>query len=190
MKVDVSQIPALIDGTPSGWYPDPTGTKKARYWSGSTWTDNARNDVSPRAVPTADEVQREGSALAAALAADTRWRTVVLTTSHELPDARIVRHVGEVFGITVRTRNLFSNAVANVRGVVGGEVGSYTKLMVAARLESLERLRREADGMGANAVISMRLDANQIQSEMTEFVAYGAAVVIEPIADGAEQPST
>jgi uncharacterized protein YbjQ (UPF0145 family) len=188
MKVDVSQIPPLIDGTPSGWYPDPTGTKTARYWSGSTWTDNARNDVSPQSVPTVEEVERAGSALAAALAADHRWRKVVLTTSHELAGARIVRHVAEVFGITVRTRNVFSNAVANARGVVGGEVGSYTKLMAAARLESLKRLRREADGMGANAVVSMRLTANQIQSEMTEFVAHGAAVVIELIADGAEQP--
>ncbi len=172
------QLPALLPGTPSGWYPDPSGVKKARYWDGASWTDNARDDVATRSVLTEDDLRRVTERAAENRAAETRWRQVVLTTSHELPRARITRHVAEVFGITVRTRNMFANAVAGVRGVVGGEVGSYTKLMTGARHEALERLRREADRVGANAVVSMRLTANQISSEMTEFVAYGSGVVV------------
>jgi uncharacterized protein YbjQ (UPF0145 family) len=116
----------------------------------------------------------------------TPWKSVLVTTSHELPGARIVRHRGEVFGITVRTRNTFANAIASVRGIVGGEVGSYTKLMVMARHEALHRLRQEADAIDANAVVSMRLTANQISEDMTEIVAYGAAVVIERTAGPAD----
>jgi uncharacterized protein YbjQ (UPF0145 family) len=102
-----------------------------------------------------------------------------LTTSHELPNARIIRHQSEAFGVTVRTRNFFSNAIAGVRGIVGGEVVSYTKLMQEARQESLDRLRQAADELGANAVVSMRVTANQISEDMTELVAYGSAVVVE-----------
>ncbi|GAC1653979.1 MAG: hypothetical protein NVS4B3_17530 [Gemmatimonadaceae bacterium] len=177
--MEPSEIPLLIAGTPSGWYVDPTGRKKARYWDGATWTDKARDDVSGREPPAAEELRQARDAAVA----ETRWRRVAVTTSHELPNSRIVRHVAEVMGITVRTRNMFSNAIAGVRGAVGGEVGSYTKLMVLARHEALDRLRQEADGLGANAVIATRISANQISSEMTEFVAYGAAVVIEAIAN-------
>jgi uncharacterized protein YbjQ (UPF0145 family) len=109
----------------------------------------------------------------------------MLTTSHELPNSRIAEHKAEAFGITVRTRNYFSNAIAGVRGIVGGEVGSYTKLMQAARKESLDRLRQAADELGANAVVSMRVTANQISDDMTEFVAYGSAVVV--VSDAAPQ---
>jgi uncharacterized protein YbjQ (UPF0145 family) len=181
------ELEPLPEGAPSGRYADPSGDKTARYWDGVRWTEQARDDVAARRPPSPSELQ-EQQRMAASLRRDVgRWNSVVVTTSHELPNARIEQHVREVFGITVRTRNAFSNAVAGVRGVVGGEVASYTKLMLAARAEAIERLRREADAVGANAVISMRLDANLISDLMTEFVAYGAAVIIVP--DDAEQIS-
>jgi uncharacterized protein YbjQ (UPF0145 family) len=169
---------SLPEGTPSGWYPDPSGEKKARYWTGLRWAKEARDDVPFRPVPTAEQLERDRELAVRGQLEPEHWRSVVVTTSHELPHARIEKHIAEVFGITVRTRNAFSNAIAGVRGVVGGEVGSYTKLMLTARTETIERLRQEADRIGANAVVSMRFDANQISDLMTEFVAYGAAVVI------------
>jgi len=111
------------------------------------------------------------------------WERVIVTTSHELPSFVVQKHIREVMGITVRTRNVFSNAVAGLTGVVGGEVVTYTKLMTDARDEALERMRTEAHRLGANAVISMRLDTNQISDLMTEFVAYGAAVVVSHLID-------
>jgi uncharacterized protein YbjQ (UPF0145 family) len=176
---DAMGLEPLAPRTPSGWYPDPAGAKAARYWDGLEWTSNARDDIEPKAPPSADELRDAAENLTARRAGQTRWQRVIVTTSHELPQAVLAEHLGEVFGVTVRTRNMFSNAVAGVRGVVGGEVGSYTKLMVTARQESLDRLRQEADALGANAIISMRLDANQISSDMTEFIAYGAAVRVE-----------
>jgi uncharacterized protein YbjQ (UPF0145 family) len=88
----------------------------------------------------------------------------------------------------VRTRNYFSNAIAGVRGIVDGEVGSYTKLMQAARKESVDRLRQAADELGANAVVSRRVTANQIFDEMTELVAYGSAVVVVWDAEDVSDP--
>jgi uncharacterized protein YbjQ (UPF0145 family) len=177
--MDLEPLPR---GAPTGWYEDPSGKKRARYWDGVAWTDSVSNDASAKPLPTAESLAAAEAERAAAAREQQRWRSVLLTTSHELPNARIVRHVGETFGITVRTRNAFSNLGAGVRGIVGGEVGGYTKLMVIARNEALERLRQEADKAGANAVISMRLDANQISDLMTEFIAYGAAVVVEALA--------
>ena len=185
--MDVQDFDPLLEGTPPGWYPDPAGKRKARYWDGRGWTREARSDMGVKTPPSADEIatiieakQAEEVEAEAAERERLRWSQVVVTTSHELPDARIASHVGEVFGITVRTRNMFSQAGAQMRGIVGGEVGGYTKLMQDARHESLKRLRQEADQVGANAVVSMRMEANQISSDMTEVVAYGAAVVIVP----------
>jgi uncharacterized protein YbjQ (UPF0145 family) len=176
----------LPEGARSGWYADPSGEKKARYWDGLTWTTNARNDVPVDPTPNAADLQRERELDARARQEADRWQRVAVTTSHELPHGRIEKHVGEVFGITVRTRNAFSNAIAGVRGVVGGEVSSYTKLMLTARAEAIDRLRQEAARIGANAVISMRCDASQISDLMTEFVAYGAAVIITSDGDNHE----
>jgi uncharacterized protein YbjQ (UPF0145 family) len=107
---------------------------------------------------------------------------IIVTTMNDLPGYR-VRHVfGEAFGVTVRSRNMFSDIGAGLKGLVGGEVKGYTKLLEQSRLEAVDRLRAAAEGAGANAVIAMRFDCNEIASNMTEIAAYGTAVIVEPTA--------
>jgi uncharacterized protein YbjQ (UPF0145 family) len=170
--------PILEPWVPAGWYYDPANQGMDRWWSYGKWVGKPHPRQHGRPIPTekpADWAERERLGIRE----PPTWTRVVVTTSHELPNARIVRHQSEAFGLTVRTRNVFSNAIAGVRGIVGGEVASYTKLMQDARQESLDRLRQAADEVGANAVVSMRVGANQISEDMTEFVAYGSAVVVE-----------
>ncbi|MCW2993693.1 MAG: hypothetical protein JWQ18_1188 [Conexibacter sp.] len=167
----------LTPGTPTGWYPDPTGARKARYWDGVRWTQSARDDVPVSPIPSPEEVVARRVPLA--VEADERWRAVTVATSHEIAGHRILEHRGEVFGITVRTRNMFSDFGAGVRNLVGGEVGGYTKMLTVARREALDRLRQETVLAGGNAVISMRMTANSLSDAVTEVVAYGTAVKVE-----------
>lgn len=170
--------PILGPWAPAGWYHDPANEGMDRWWSYGKWVGKPHPRVHGKPIPTEPPPGWDESKHLASIQPPS-WTQVVLTTSHELPNARIVQHQSEAFGITVRTRNFLSNAIAGVRGIVGGEVGSYTKLMQDARQESLDRLRQAADEMGANAVVSMRVTANQISEDMTELVAYGSAVVVE-----------
>lgn len=105
---------------------------------------------------------------------------VLIVTTNEVPGFRIERVHGEVFGLTVRARNMFSNWGANLRTVVGGEVVGYTKLLAASRHEATERLRDEVRRLGGNAVVAMRFDCNEIGDIMSEIVAYGTAVTLVP----------
>ena len=93
---------------------------------------------------------------------------------------RIVTTVGLVQGNTVRARNIGSDILAGLRGIVGGEVSSYTKLMEAARAEVIERMVSDAEGRGANAVTDVRFTTSSIMGGAAEVLVYGTAVVIEP----------
>jgi uncharacterized protein YbjQ (UPF0145 family) len=167
-----------------GWYPDyqqPNGGW-ARYWDGVQWTDKIRAD---RQV-TAEDVGRLRGELAPvrgggrdATPTDS-GSAVLITTGLEITGYRISEHIGEVFGLTVRARNAFSDAAASLRNFVGGEVAGYTKMLTDARIEAISRLRAEATRRKANGVIAMKMDANAIGDNMTELIAYGTAVVIEP----------
>jgi uncharacterized protein YbjQ (UPF0145 family) len=107
---------------------------------------------------------------------------IIVTTMNDLPGYR-VRHVyGEVFGVTVRSRNMFSDIGAGLKGLVGGEVKGYTKLLEQSRGEAVHRLREAAAAAGANAVIAFRFDCNEMSTNMTEIAAYGTAVSVEPTA--------
>lgn len=88
---------------------------------------------------------------------------------------------GDVFGLVVRARNIFSNIGAQLTTVVGGEVSSYTKLLTDSRNKARERMWREARSRGANAVVAMRFDCNEIGDIMSEIAAYGTAVTVEPV---------
>jgi uncharacterized protein YbjQ (UPF0145 family) len=103
---------------------------------------------------------------------------VLVVTMNEVPGFRILAVHGEVFGLIVRVRNAFSQAGAGLRSLVGGEVGGYTKLLTASRYEALERLRDAAREVGANAVVAMRFDCNEIGDIMSEIAAYGTAVTV------------
>lgn len=105
---------------------------------------------------------------------------VVTTTTNDVPGYEVVEVYGEVFGLVVRSRNLFSNIGASLRTIFGGEVGGYTKLLSDTREQALDRLRQEAAAKGGNAVIAMRFDSSDIGGIMNEVAAYGTAVKIQP----------
>ena len=104
---------------------------------------------------------------------------VIVATTNELPGYRVVEVYGEVFGLTARARNMFANWAAGVRTVVGGEARSYTTLLIDSRVEAVDRLKEAAAERGANAVLAMRFDANEIHDVISEIVAYGTAVKVE-----------
>jgi uncharacterized protein YbjQ (UPF0145 family) len=103
---------------------------------------------------------------------------ILVTTMNDVPGYEIVAVYGEVFGLIVRARNVFSNLGASLRMLVGGEVGGYTKLLSESRLHAIERLRLATQEKGGNAVIAMRFDCNEIANLMSEIAAYGTAVTI------------
>lgn len=105
---------------------------------------------------------------------------MIVATTNDLPGHRVVRVLGMTRGITARSRNIVSDAIGGLQSMVGGRVGAYVKLAEAARQEAYEALLEDAKGMGANAILAMRYDANEIMPGITEVLAYGTAVVVEP----------
>jgi uncharacterized protein YbjQ (UPF0145 family) len=115
---------------------------------------------------------------------------IVVTTPY-LSGFRIVESKGMVFGLVVRSRGLGGNLMAQLRSLGGGEIHEYTSLLEDTRRQALDRLVRNATVVGANAVISMRFDSSEISGTMSEIVAYGTAVVVEPERAGsASTPAT
>ncbi len=106
---------------------------------------------------------------------------VLIVTMNEIPGYRITRVHGDVFGLVVRARNIFSNMGAQLRTVAGGEVSGYTRLLTDSRNQARQRMWREARSRGANAVVAMRFDCNEIGDIMSEVAAYGTAVTVEAV---------
>ncbi len=106
-------------------------------------------------------------------------RPMIVTTTENIPEARVVRSLGQVFGLTVRSRSLGGNIAAFLKSLVGGEVRSYVKLNEDARRQALDRMVQNAAAMGANAVTMMRFDSTEMGRSMSEIVAYGTARVVE-----------
>lgn len=104
---------------------------------------------------------------------------MLIVTSNDAPGHRVVKTLGVVRGITVRSRNAISDMVGGVQSVFGGRVGVYVKLAETARQEAYDELVAHAREMGANAILAMRYDANEIMPGITEVLAYGTAVVVE-----------
>ena len=104
---------------------------------------------------------------------------VIVATTNDLPGYEIIETYGEVFGLIVRSRNVFSNFGASLRTVFGGEVKGYTRLLSDSREQALDRLRTEAAARGANAVLAMRFDSGDIGGVMNEVAAYGTAVRVK-----------
>src|SRR3954452_13613716 len=105
---------------------------------------------------------------------------ILVSTMNDVPGYDVVAVYGEVFGLVARARNAFSNIGAGFRTLVGGEAKGYTKLLSDSRLQAIERLKDEARGRGANAVIAMRFDCNEIGDIISEVAAYGTAVSLRP----------
>ena len=106
--------------------------------------------------------------------------TMLIVTTNDAPGYRVVKTLGLVRGITVRSRNVISDAIGGLQSMLGGRVGAYVKLAEASRAEAYQELIDHAQAMGANAVIGMRYEANEIMEGVTEVLAYGTAVVVEP----------
>jgi uncharacterized protein YbjQ (UPF0145 family) len=116
---------------------------------------------------------------------------MLVVTTNDIQGFRIVRHLGMVRGLTVRSRSVVGNLGAAIQIFFGGNITVYTKLAEHARQEAFDLLVEHAREMGANAVVAMRYDANEIAAAVTEVLAYGSAVVIEPVdtaAEGAAAP--
>ena len=107
---------------------------------------------------------------------------MLVATTNDLPGYRIVAHLGLVRGVTVRSRSVIGNIGGSIQSIFGGKLSIYVNLAEAARKEAYELLVAHAAEMGANAVIAMRYDANEIMEGITEVLAYGTAVKVEPTA--------
>lgn len=105
---------------------------------------------------------------------------MIVATTEEIAGHRIVETKGEVFGLVVRSRSLGGNIAAGLRSVVGGEIKEYTKMLEDTRNQAMGRMVEHATSMGANAIVRMQFDSSAIGETMSEVVAYGTGVVVEP----------
>jgi uncharacterized protein YbjQ (UPF0145 family) len=154
------------------------------------WCGAANAGFRPRdpAAPTVDDLAADVSRRGLAFEPPdpdpepiTDTEPVLIVTMNEIPGYRITVVHGDVFGLTVRSRNFFSNLGAQFASIAGGEVTGYTRLLADSRNQARARMWREARAKGANAVVAMRFDCNEIGGVMSEIAAYGTAVTIEPV---------
>ena len=106
---------------------------------------------------------------------------MIVVTTENIPGYRVREMKGQCFGVVVRSQGLGGNIIASLRTIIGGEIKEYTSLLEEARRHAVDRLVANASLMGANAVVMMRFDSSEIGQIMSEIVAYGTAVVIEPV---------
>ena len=111
---------------------------------------------------------------------------MLISTTFDLAGYDVVANLGEVFGLTVRSRNIGAGCIAGLRSIGGGEIPEFTKLLVQSRNEAMARMVEEAAARGANAVIGMRFDGGAF-GQWSEICAYGTAVWVDPVSDYAKQ---
>ena len=105
---------------------------------------------------------------------------MIVVTTENVAGHRVRETLGQCFGVVVRSRGLGGNIAAGLRSIVGGEIKEYTDMLEQARRHALDRMIANATEMGANAVLMMRFDSSEIGQTMSEIVAYGTAVVLDP----------
>ncbi len=105
---------------------------------------------------------------------------MMAVTTNDLPGYRVVEVLGVVRGVTVRSRSVIGNIGGSIQSIFGGNLSIYTKLADDARSEAYQLLVQHARETGANAILAMRYDANEIMEGITEVLAYGTAVRVEP----------
>ena len=101
---------------------------------------------------------------------------MLITTANDLPGYEVTETLGEVFGLTVRSRNIGSQLGAGLKSIMGGELKGMTKALVDSRQQVIERMVEEAESKGADAVVAMRFDTSEMGGNWTEICAYGTAV--------------
>ena len=111
---------------------------------------------------------------------------MLVVTTNDIPGWEIRQVCGEVFGLTVRSRNAFSQIGAGFKSLAGGELKGMTLNLVNSRNEVMERMLEEARNRGGNAVVAMRFDTSEMGGNWTEICAYGTAVVAVPVTDAAK----
>ena len=104
---------------------------------------------------------------------------MLITTQDQIADHRIVKTFGLVQGSTIRARHIGNDILAGLRNIVGGEVHEYTKMLAESREQALDRMKAEAEKLGANGIVCMRFTTSTFMSGMAEFLAYGTAVQLE-----------
>lgn len=104
---------------------------------------------------------------------------MLVATTNDIEGYKVVKHLGVVRGLTVRSRSVVGNIGAAIQILFGGNISVYTALAEQTRQEAFDLMVRQAEEAGANAVLAMRYDANEIASAVTEVLAYGTAVVVE-----------
>ncbi|MBA1393720.1 heavy metal-binding domain-containing protein [Lactobacillus sp. XV13L] len=109
-------------------------------------------------------------------------KQVLVTTTEEIP-GKDYEIIGEVFGLTTQSKNMFKDLGAGLKSMIGGEIRSYTKMLEESRQQALERLRDAAAEVGGDAVVMMRFDSGSIAGDMQSVVAYGTAVRYRPSAE-------
>lgn len=103
---------------------------------------------------------------------------MLIATTNDVPGYQVEEVLGEVFGLTVRSRNIGSQIGAGLKSLVGGELSGMTKMLAQGREEAISRLVAEAEAKGANAILAMRFDTSELGSTWTEICAYGTAARI------------
>jgi uncharacterized protein YbjQ (UPF0145 family) len=165
---DATANPSTGGTAAPGWYPDPQQPTQLRWWDGTAWTERVQASISEQAP---GEV--------GASPARYSGPPIIVVTTNDVAGYAITAVHGEVFGITVRARNAFSNMGAGLRTIFGGEAKGYTKLLADSRMEAVDRMRFAASQVGGNAVVAMRFDTGEIADMLNEVAAYGTAVTIE-----------
>jgi uncharacterized protein YbjQ (UPF0145 family) len=107
---------------------------------------------------------------------------MLVVTTENVAGHRVRETKGQVFGVVVRSRGLGGNIMAGLRSLAGGEIVEYTQMLEEARRHAVDRMVKNATLMHANAVVMMRFDSSEMGQTMSEVVAYGTAVVIDPVA--------
>jgi uncharacterized protein YbjQ (UPF0145 family) len=105
---------------------------------------------------------------------------LIVATTESVAGHRTTQTLGQVFGLVVRSRGLGGNIMAGLRSLAGGEIVEYTEMLEEARRHATDRMVKNAQAMGANAIIMMRFDSSELGQTMSEIVAYGTAAIVEP----------
>ena len=104
---------------------------------------------------------------------------MIITTSDQVEGKKTVKTIGMVKGSTIRARHLGRDIMAGLRGMVGGEITEYTKMMAEAREQAIQRMVEDAEEQGANAIVGMRFTTSMVMQNASEILAYGTGVVLE-----------
>ena len=104
---------------------------------------------------------------------------MIISTADPVTGKKIVKTIGMVKGSTIRARHLGRDIMAGLRGMVGGEITEYTKMMAESREQAIQRMVEDAEKQGANAIVSMRFTTSMVMQNASEILAYGTGVVLE-----------